>query len=146
MKKENYTAAIEVAQPPDHVFNCIKEVPKWWTRDFHGSNDELNDEFIIEHPGEHYSKQKLVETIPGKKIVWLVIESTLPWLQNDKHEWTNTKMIFEISPEGKGDKTLLHFTHEGLTPEKECYPRVSHGWDTVINWWLLDYITTGKTI
>ena len=75
----------------------------------------INDEFIIHHPGAHYSKQKLVEIIPNEKIVWRVTESTLYWLQKDKHEWENTKMIFEITT--KGDKTVLHFAHEGLVPE-----------------------------
>jgi hypothetical protein len=83
----------------------------------------------------------LVEVIPNKKVVWLVTESTLNWLQ-DKQEWTNTRMIFDLTT--NGDKTLLHFTHEGLVPEKECYARCVQGWDMVIKDWLFNYITTGK--
>ena len=92
----------------------------------------------------HYSKQKLIEVIPGKKIVWLVTESKLNWIERDKHEWTNTKMVFEITT--KGDKTVLHFTHEGLVPEKECYERCVQGWDMVIKEWLFNFITDGKAI
>lgn len=103
----------------------------------------MNDEFIIHHPNAHYSKQKLIEVIPNKKIVWLVTESTLYWLQNDKQEWTNTKMIFEIST--KGDKTMLHFTHEGLIPKRECYARCERGWTMVIKDCLFNYITNGKS-
>ncbi len=143
MENKNVTVTIEVAKSPDHVFNCLKEVPKWWSTDFDGSSKELNDEFIIHHPGSHYSKQKLVEVIPDKRIVWWVTEGMLHWLQ-DKHEWTNTKMIFEISP--KGDKTLLHFTHEGLVPEKECYVRCREGWTMIIKDRLFNYITTGAPI
>ena len=146
METENrsFTAMIEVAKPPHDVFNCIKEVPKWWSKDFEGNSSHLNDEFIIHHPGSHYSKQKLIEVIPGKKIVWLVIESKLYWLEKDETEWTNTKMIFEIST--KGDKTLLHFTHEGLIPEKECYARCEEGWNMVIKDRLFNFITNGETI
>jgi len=143
MENKNVTATIEVAPSPGYVFTCLKEVPKWWSTDFEGSSKELGDEFIIHHPGSHYSKQKLVEVIPDKKIVWWVTESILHWLR-DQHEWTNTKMIFELS--SKGDKTLLHFTHEGLVPEKECYARCREGWTMIIKDRLFNYITTGKTI
>jgi hypothetical protein len=139
MKNNSYTATLEVAQSPREVFNAINNVTNWWSKDFEGST-KLNDEFIINHPNQHYSKQKLVEVIPNKKIVWLVTESKLYWLKN-KEEWTNTKMIFEIST--KGNKTVLHFTHEGLVPEQECYAMCEKGWDIVIKDWLLHLITTG---
>ena len=144
MENKNFMAMIEVSKSPQKVFrNITKDVAKWWGgKDLEGSSVELNDEFIINHPGAHYSKQKLVEVIPNKKIVWLVTEGTLYWLQNDKHEWTNTKMIFEITT--KGDKTILHFTHEGLVPEKECFEKCSLGWSMVIKDWLFQYITDGK--
>jgi len=141
---KNYTISIEVKQPADVVFDRINEVSKWWSKDFTGSSAELNDEFVICHPGAHYSKQKLVEVIPGRKVVWLVTDSNLDWLTNDQHEWTNTKMIFEIT--AAGDKTILHFTHEGLVPEKECYSRCTQGWDMVIKDRLFNFITSGKTI
>jgi Activator of Hsp90 ATPase homolog 1-like protein len=116
---------------------------KWWGgKDLRGNSTKLTDEFIIDHPGAHYSKQKLVEVIPEKKIVWLVTESTLNWLKMDQQEWTNTRMIFEITP--KGDKTVLHFTHEGLFPKKEYYPLVHQGWNTVIKDYLFHFITDGK--
>jgi hypothetical protein len=138
---ESFSTTIEVAKSPQEVFNCITDVTNWWSKDFEGSSKNLNDEFIIHHPGQHYSKQKLVEVIPDKKIVWLVTESTLYWIQNDKQEWTNTKMIFEITT--AGNKTMLHFTHEGLVPEKECYTMCEKGWSTIIKNWLFHFITCG---
>src|SRR6202044_4246044 len=119
MKSKSFRATIEVAKSKKEVFNAIKEVAKWWNmEDFEGSSANLNDEFIIHHPGQHYSNQRLIEVIPDKKMVWLVTESKLDWLKNNKEEWTNTKMIFDLST--KDDKTVLQFTHEGLVPEKEC--------------------------
>ncbi len=144
MTNKNYTATIEVAKSPQDVFNHIKDVSKWWSKDFEGSSTNLNDEFIIHHPERHYSKQRLVEFIPYKKIVWLVTDSKLNWLENDMNEWTNTKMIFEIT--AKTDKTVLHFTHEGLVPEKECYAMCKCGWNMVIKEWLFSFITDGKAI
>ena len=142
MKNKSYSATIEVDQPPEEVFSHICEVSKWWSKDFEGHSAKLHDEFIIMHPGAHYSKQKLFEVIPGRKIVWLVTESHLDWLGKNKDEWTNTKMVFEIS--SRGDKTVLNFTHEGLVPEKECYSRCAQGWDMVIKEWLFNFITGKK--
>ena len=145
MENMSFTATFEVSKSPQIVFKSIThDVSKWWGgKDLLGNSTKLNDEFIINHPGAHYSKQKLVEVIPDKRIVWLVTESTLDWLQKDKHEWKNTKMIFEIVP-GE-DKTILHFTHEGLVPEKECYDMCHKGWTLVIEDYLFNFITSGKT-
>jgi len=142
--KHDFTATIEILKSPKNVFEAItRDVAKWWGgNDLRGESLNLNDEFIIDHPGAHYSKQRLVEVIPNKKIVWLVTDSTLNWLKVDQHEWTNTKMIFELSAEG--DKTILHFTHEGLVPEKECYSMCSQGWNTVIEDYLFNLVTYNR--
>ena len=141
---KSYTVTIELASSPEDVFNHIKDVSKWWSKDFEGSSANLNDEFVICHPYRHFSKQKLIEVIPGKKVVWLVTDSNLTWLEKDKHEWTNTKMVFELTT--KGDKTVLHFTHEGLVPQKECYAKCQQGWNMVIKDRLFNFITAGKAI
>jgi len=145
-KKENknFTATIEVSKSPEIIFKSItNDVAKWWGgEDLKGNSTKLHDEFIINHPNAHYSKQELVEVIPNKKIVWLVTESTLDWLKKDKQEWEGTKMIFEIVQ--NRDKTILHFTHEGLVPWKECYSLCHEGWKTVIKDYLFNYINEGK--
>ncbi len=138
---QRYSATIEVALSPVEFFAHINDVSKWWTKDLKGQSAKLNDEFIVEHPGAHYSKQKLVEVIPGKKVVWLVTDSRLNWLEKNMGEWTNTKMIFEIN--SKGDSTELGFTHQGLVPELECYSRCSQGWDMVIKEGLYNFINDG---
>jgi hypothetical protein len=144
MESKSYTATIEVEKSPKDVFHLINDVSKWWSKDYEGSSSQLNDEFIICHPDRHYSKQKLIEVDPHKKIVWLVTESKLNWIEKDKHEWTNTKMVFEITT--KGNKTVVHFTHEGLVPEKECHQRCEQGWNIAIKDWLLNFINAGKAI
>ena len=143
MENNSFTATIEVTNSPDEIFERITfDVAKWWGgKDLSGKSTELNDEFIINHPGAHYSKQKLTEVIPGKKLVWLVTESNLSWL-NNKEEWTNTRMVFEIS--AKSYSYILQFTHKGLVPEMECYTRCSEGWNMVIKDWLYTLIMYGK--
>jgi hypothetical protein len=138
---ESFSATIETTKSPQVVFNAINDVTNWWSKDFEGNSTKLNDEFIINHPNQHYSKQKLIQVVPSKKIVWLVTESKLNWLKNNTEEWTNTQMIFEIST--KDDKTILHFTHDGLTPEKECYAMCEKGWNMIIKDWLFHLIIVG---
>jgi len=64
---KSYTASIEVAKSPSEVFRCITiDVAKWWGgKDLTGHSAKLNDEFVIHHPGSHYSKQRVVEFVPG---------------------------------------------------------------------------------
>jgi hypothetical protein len=123
----DYTATIEVAKSPRDVYRCLTEnVANWWGgKDLEGSARQVNDEFTIHHPGAHYSKQIVVELIPDKRVAWLVQESYLNWLKRDPHEWTSTKIVYELA--GRGDITVLHFTHQGLTPDKESYERCSQG-------------------
>ena len=144
MINQDYTITIEASQAPELVFNHINNVSKWWSKDFEGCSTKLNQEFVICHPERHYSKQKLIEIVPDRRVVWLVTESKLNWLEKNKQEWTNTKMIFEIVT--RGNKTILHFTHDGLTPDKECYFRCEQGWNIVIKEWLFNLITEGKEI
>src|SRR5690242_11942561 len=141
MENKSFTASIEVAKSPQEVLDAVSNVTNWWSKDFEGKSKKTDDEFIINHAGQHYSKQNVVEVVPRKKIVWLVTESKLDWLKNNKEEWTNTKMIFEIT--AKGTKTFLHFTHEGLTPEKECYAMCAKGWTMIIEDWLFHFINVG---
>ena len=139
---QNYTATIVVAKSPHDVFKSFSDVSKWWGgKDLEGSTTRLGDEFTITHGDVHYSKQKMVELVPDRKIVWLITESRLAWLERDKHEWTNTRLVFEITP--NGDNAVLRFTHEGLFPEKESYARCAHSWNMVIKDWLFHFITDG---
>jgi predicted lipoprotein with Yx(FWY)xxD motif len=148
MKNQSYSATIEVALPQKDVFTRMNDFEKWWTRHIEGETAKLNDEFILRYgdvQGDiHYSKHKLIEVVPDRKIVSLVTESKINWIEKDKNEWTNTKMVFELTP--KGDRTELKFTHEGLVPEKECYAECAKGWDTFIKQNLYAYLSEGKVL
>jgi hypothetical protein len=89
----------------------------------------------------HITKQKLVEVVPNKRIVWLVTGSQLNFLENKK-EWLDTKISFEIAE--KGDKTELRLVHHGLNEESECYDDCSKGWTYYMQKSLLNFINNGK--
>lgn len=130
MNNKNYTLSFEMEQTPAQVFKVLKNVRSWWSglfdETFEGNSEKTGDEFSFRAGnGAHYSKQKLVELIPDEKIVWLVTESDLQFLEN-KEEWTGTKISFSISKEN--GKTRITFTHTGLTPEAECYEACAPAW------------------
>jgi hypothetical protein len=146
MKNQNFTTSLLVDQTPEEVFNAVSNVRGWWSglynEEIKGNTDKLNEEFTFKAgEGAHYSKQKLVEAIPGKKLVWLVTDSKLTFLKNES-EWNGTKLIFDISK--KGNKTELTFTHQGLVPEIECYNSCAPAWTQYIQTRLLKLITTAK--
>src|SRR5688500_6918476 len=142
MNKKDYSTSITVKATPRHVFESINNVSKWWTENFKGQSENLNDEFTVRFFNDiHVSTQKLVEVIPDKKVVWLVTDSKLNFIK-DKQEWTNTKISFEIS--SVGNKTQVRFTHHGLVPEVECFKDCTKGWDYYIKGSLFKLLTEGK--
>lgn len=136
----NFTLSILVDQDPKKVFDAINNVRGWWTENLEGATEKLNDTFEVRFGDVHYSRQQLVEVVPAQKVVWLVTDSRLNFLE-DKTEWNNTHIRFDISKQG--NKTKVLFTHQGLVPEIECYDACSNAWTGYIRHSLYQLITTG---
>ncbi len=144
MKQEkDFTTSILVDKSPTDVFNAINNVMHWWQGEIKGNTEKLNDEFTYQMSDVHFSKQKIVESIPGKKVTWKVMDSNLSFV-NKKNEWTGTTIEFNIQREGK--KTRVTFTHHGLAPTVECYGACSRGWANLIEKSLYSFISTGKGV
>lgn len=141
MKKSDFTTAIVVDQTPQEAFNAINNVRGWWSEEIEGSTNKLNDEFNYHYEDVHRCKMKLIEVIPGKKVVWLVMENYFKFTK-DKSEWTGNKIIFEITE--RDNKTEIRFTQLGLVPGYECYDICQNAWSTYIQKSLQGLITTGK--
>jgi len=141
MSHQNFTTTFTVDQTPEEAFAAINNVRGWRSGEIEGRTDKLSNEFTYRYKDVHYSKQKITELIPGKRVVWLVLDSYLKFVQ-DKSEWNGTEVTFEVSK--KHDKTEIRFTHLGLVPEFECFNACSNPWGSYINGSLRTLIATGK--
>ncbi len=141
MKSQNYTTTFSVDQTPEQAFAAINNFRGWWSGEIEGDTDKLGAEFAYRYKDVHRSKQNITEFIPGKKVVWQVLDSYLSFVE-DKSEWNGTTISFEISK--KSNKTEVRFTHQGLVPEFECFDACSNAWGFYINSSLRGLITTSK--
>jgi hypothetical protein len=141
MNNQNFSTTISVDQSRKQVFDALTNVRGWWSEEIEGGAEKLDDEFTYRYSDVHSCKMRLIEVIPEEKVVWLVLDNYFSFIE-DKSEWIGTRVIFDISQEDS--KTKLHFTHEGLVPEYECYTACVNGWSQYINKSLFSLITTGK--
>jgi hypothetical protein len=141
MNDQNYTTTFTVDQSPAEVFAAINNVRAWWSEEIDGNTDKLGSVYYYHFQDIHRCTIKVAELVSNKKVVWHVLHNDFNFIQ-DKTEWNDTDIVFEI--EKKGGQTELRFTHVGLAPVHECYKVCSDAWGTYINGSLRDLIATGK--
>src|SRR3954469_20868375 len=85
--KQSYSTSFTVDQTPAEVFAAVTNVRGWWSEDIEGSTDTLGAEFFFRSSDLHRSTQKIMELIPGTKVVWHVVDSQIAFV-TDTTEWT----------------------------------------------------------
>lgn len=141
MNSTDFTTGFTVEKTPKEAFDAITNVRCWWSQEIQGGTASLNDEFTYHYKDVHSCKMRLIEVIPGKKVVWLVLDNYFNFTK-DKSEWKGTKIRFDIS--ARDNKTQVRFTHMGLVPQYECFDVCSNAWSDYITGSLRDLITKGK--
>jgi hypothetical protein len=151
---DHLSATITVDHTPDEVFAAITDVRGWWSENIIGATAELHDEFVFTddstQPGEaaksgdgiRFARFRLTEVVPGQRMVWYVVDSYLSFVE-DHDEWTDTRVVFGISPHEDGT-TTVDFTHEGLSEAgSDCFEACSQGWTYYITRSLPQLLATG---
>jgi len=141
MSSQSYTTTFLVDQTPEEAFAAITNVRGWWSGEIDGRTDVLGEEFTYRYQDVHYSKQQITELVPGKRVVWHVLDAYLNFTE-DPDEWIGTEVTFDVAP--KGDHTEVSFSHLGLVPEFECFDKCSNAWGFYINSSLRKLITSGQ--
>lgn len=137
MQQQDYHCSITAPVTAEEAFESIANVPAWWAKHFEGSSNALHDIFTVRF-GTTWVSFEITELIPGKRVVWYVTDCYLDFI-GDKHEWTGTSVVWEVSTDG--DSTFIDMTHLGLVPEAECFGQCQAGWDDHIKNSLVKYIT-----
>ncbi|MGV9784908.1 SRPBCC family protein [Nocardia farcinica] len=149
---EYLTATMSVRRTPAEVFAAVTNVRGWWNENIIGATAAPGDEFVFtddiryagetakEKSGIRFARFRLTEVVPGARMVWQVVDSCLTFV-DDRTEWTDTTVVFDLTATAEG--TTLHFTHEGLTAESECFEACSRGWTFYITKSLPQLIGTG---
>lgn len=140
MGNKNFHTTIKVNTSAAETIKKISQVNKWWAKNFKGKAEKLNDTFKVQF-GETFVEFKVSELVPNKKVVWKVTDCNLHWI-NNKKEWNNTEVVFEISE--KENDTQINFTHIGLVPGVECYSDCEVGWNGHLKNSLVKFINEGK--
>lgn len=122
--QKSFTAGVTAKE----AFENITKVADWWTKSFKGNAKNVNDEFDVSF-GPTTVNFKVIESVLYKKLVWLVTDCYLDWL-NNKTEWKDTKIVWNISEENKSAK--VEMTHVGLLPGIECYKDCEAGWNQYV--------------
>jgi hypothetical protein len=141
MTRPDYTTAFMVDQSPEEVFAAITNVRGWWSGEIEGDTGRLGAEFTYRVPDVHYCRMRITEFIPGKTVVWHVLDSDISYTK-ERSEWDDTRIAFEISR--RDGKTEIRFTHRGLVPQFECYNACSDAWSALVNGNLRNLISTGR--
>ncbi|HTT15569.1 MAG TPA: SRPBCC domain-containing protein [Thermoplasmata archaeon] len=138
---QDYTVTIRVDPAPPRVYDAVNDVRGWWSGEIDGTTDQLGAVWTYRYRDLHRSTQQITEMVPGRRVVWHVVDSRLSFVK-DPTEWNGTDLVFDIAR--KGDRTELRFTHVGLRPAVECYANCTDAWGYYIRDSLRKLITTGK--
>ena len=141
MTTTDFNTTLLVDESPAKVYKAINNVRGWWSEEIEGDTNKLDAEFIYRYRDVHHCRIKLIELVPAKRVVWLVLDNYFSFTE-DKTEWKNTRVIFDISR--KDDKTELSVTHVGLVPEYECFNVCQDAWTTYVQKSLRGLIESGK--
>lgn len=132
LERKDFQHSMIVKATEKEVFESLTQrIPEWWTEDFEGASNHLNDKFTVRF-GYTFKTMLVEEMTPNTKVVWRVVDSYIDIQEfKTKNEWNGTRIIWDILPD-KG-VTKIALTHAGLTSSVECFEICEKGWMSFTN-------------
>ena len=142
---KSYHCDVEIAAPAAAVFEAItseRGLKSWWTATCEaGTGVGSRATFRF---GKTYNVMRTEKLSPNKEVIWQCLEQHHEAAElKQKDEWAGTHVKFRLESRSPS-ATLLHFEHEGLTPELECFQICERGWGHFIKKSLKRYVETGQ--
>src|ERR1700690_4620002 len=109
MTMQSFNTEFSVEQSPEQAVAAITDVRGWWSGNVEGVTDALGAEFTYRYEDIHYSKQRISELVPGRRVVWQVLDAYLDFTE-DPREWVGSEVVFDSAPD-EGGRTTVRFSH-----------------------------------
>jgi len=135
METLDYKVQIKVNATAEQAVKAISDVPGWWAQEVDGTARKQGDQFKT-HFGKTWAEFRVSE-LSRERIEWAVTDCYFDLLADAK-EWKDTRIIFHFST--AGNQTVIDITHEGLTPDKECFNDCTNGWNFYLRESLFNYL------
>ena len=139
----SYATKVLIRGNKEKVFDAISQhVQKWW-----GNTDsqvfKIGDEFTTSFDSTYW-KFKISEYRPFSLITWDCIDAKHihSGYNGIEKEWIGTSVNWSLEEIDKNE-TLLNFTHNGLTPELNCYEICYPAWERFVTQSLKKFVETG---
>ncbi|WP_420547018.1 SRPBCC domain-containing protein [Curvivirga sp.] len=145
MSTENYSKSIMVNATTNEAYRALtRGYSQWWTS-CEGAYGKLGDRITFKFPPQvSYWTFEARQLVPDQYVELECVEAhhiILDKPESSKTEWLGTTLRFKI--EAIEDQVRVELTHDGLTPQKDCYEVCEAGWDHFFLNSLQKYLNTG---
>ena len=140
----SYSTQVLIKGPPRQVFEAIAHhVQQWWgytDLPVRGVGDVFTTRFDTT-----FWKFEVSTFEPHSHIIWHCIEARHihKGYEGIETEWIGTSVEWKLEAVGEQD-TLLHFLHNGLVSELNCYEICYPAWEYFVTQSLKQFVETGK--
>lgn len=128
----NYQEKIVVSASPEAGFAAVAtQMNQWWTTSVEGRLAKVGDKLTVRFPPDfgHWTFEAM-SLVPGRLIEMICIDAHHKVEGQPKEidrEWLGTRIIWQF--DRIGEKTEITLTHDGLTPQLNCWDICLDGWN-----------------
>lgn len=145
--QKNYQKTLTINASPQAVYQALTSgFDQWWTPTQGQYFSCVGDTVKFTFPPQVSYWTFMAKTLTPDSFIELeCIEAhhiMLDQLESSTTEWLGSTLQWRL--EGQETQTHIHFTHNGLTPELDCYTVCEAGWDFFFMQSLKAYLETGK--
>ena len=134
---KDFHMELSLPVPVEKLYEAISTeegVRKWWTQ-FANVGNEIGSTAEFSFPkAEFYVRAEILSLQPNQLVEWKVFDSMHPEASgfSNLRDWEGTIIRFELGEDSE-DKSVLNFTHIGLSEELECYQVCERGWNSYLS-------------